>query len=229
MTILIDLGTSRTAIAFLGDRQEWLPVSLPISSYARAGTASWGLFNDFVKGALNFYASNPGPHLVLFSRYAQVGSIVIPFSSDTKDCPLGVTTVPDLRDLVFTSIKEHWASAAAFLGVLGRFVAAYETGGAQWVVGRSAGGIDPRTLLPTGTLSFNEAVAVVYALMSLDVAGIRQDLENTFLLLADLGGGFLDISVAHDLKYQRNSGSAKIVSYGSYPLGVDRVGPRFSL
>lgn len=216
----------------MGDHKEWLPVGSPTKHRDRAGTQSWGLFNQFIADAFNFVCEkDPRPRLELFSRYAQIGSVVIPFSSDTKNQILGTTAVPDLTgNLPFTSIKQEVGYAAVFLAALDRIVAAYDQGGAQWVVGRSAGGIDPRKLkqLPSGTLSFNEAVAVVYALMSRGAAGMREDLANKFLLLADLGGGFLDISVAHDLRYEEHSGNATIVNYGGYPLGVDRIDKRFS-
>jgi len=233
MRILIDLGTSRTGVAFLGNSQEWQDRGEPVPSRLRTGTNSWGLLDQFITGCLNIrYVKKPRPHLVTYSRFAQIGSLVVPFSAADQQLPLGVTAVPDIGQ-PFTSIKEkdHTDYATAFLNSLGRMVRAYDDGGAQWVIGRSVGGFDPRRIaggLPASILAYNEAVAVIFALASLDVGKLSSIYADRFVLLADLGGGFLDISVADDLKFEENSGNATIVNYGGYPLGVDRVAQRFS-
>jgi len=232
MRILIDLGTSRTGVAFLGSNQEWRDPGDPVRATYRAGANSWGVFDKFITGCLNLrYEKAPRPHLVTFSRYAQVGSLVLPFSDATQDLPPGAEAIPDI-DKPFTSLKEkeHRDYGAAFLTALSRIVSAYDEGGAQWVVGRSAGGIDPRRIggLPASTVSYNEAVAVVFALASLNIGKLSTDYADKFLLLADLGGGFLDISLADHLEFAEDSGNATIVNYGGYPLGVDRVAQRFS-
>jgi hypothetical protein len=49
-------------------------------------------------------------------------------------------------------------------------------------------------------------------------------------LVADLGGGFLDVSVADRITFEETGATATIVNYGGYPVGVDRIDPtqRFS-
>lgn len=234
MTILIDLGTSRTGVAFLGDRQEWLTLPNPVVSRRRVGTASWGIMDDFIKGGVNIsFRKEPRPHLLSFSRYARFGSdseFIIPFHSNVQVVPGGIQVVPDSTSgMPFTSIKQEKQLAEPFLRSLARLVAAYDGGGSQWVIGSSTGGIDPRKALPiSGTDCFNEAVAVVFALVSLNIGNLREEHGDRFLLLADLGGGFLDVSLAHDLKFAEDAGEAAVVNYGGYPLGVDRVSARFS-
>lgn len=186
---------------------------------------------ELINGILNIKSvAQPRPHLLIYSRHCRFGPVVVPFSSATTYLPQGAEGIPDLSNpKIFKSIKEKPEWAKDFLESLTRIVAAYGLVGAQWTIGRSTGGIDPRGLgLPAGTMSFNEAVAVVFALVSLDVGGLLNGYCDKFLLLADLGGGFLDISVADELNFSETSGTAKIVNYGGYPLGVDRVATRFS-
>jgi hypothetical protein len=233
MNVIIDLGTSRTAIAIADDRYIPQPLSNPIWQRNNPGSG-WAALDSLMAGignennlSLKYESIH---HVVTHSRYWQIGNLIIPISQGGSDVqlPAGSSVVPDLQDQRFRSIKEDTAWATSFLSALTTIVRAWSPQGARWVIGQSCGGIDPRGALPAGSLTFNEAIAVIFALVSLDNGNLLGNSEDKFVVLADLGGGFLDVSVAHKVVLGENDGMAEIVNYGGYPLGVDRIGGRFS-
>jgi hypothetical protein len=233
MKICIDLGTARTAIAIKDESGKWLNLPDKRVSHNEAGTKNPPL--ETVLQALQGIEVKlePIPHLIVLSRYCKLSDIVLPFCLDANffSVPVGIDLFPGSRKDTFENIKESPALVTPFLTSVTRLVAAMGGEGAQWVVGRSAGGLDLRRLgLPPGSKSFNEAVAVVFSLVSHNIGKIRDIEPQPFVLVADLGGGFLDVSVADTISFKENSATAKIVNYGGYPVGVDRIDPtqRFS-
>ena len=169
----------------------------------------------------------------MLSRYCRLSDIVLPFCLDANffSVPVGVELFPGGRKDTFENIKESASLVTPFLSSVTRLVMAIGGEGAQWIVGRSAGGIDLRRLgLPPGSKSFNEAIAVVFSLVSHNIGRIRDLEPQPFILVADLGGGFLDVSVADTITFKERGATATIVNYGGYPVGVDRIDPtqRFS-
>jgi hypothetical protein len=233
MKICIDLGTARTAIAIKDDSGNWLNLPEKRQDAREAGTKNLPL--DTLLQAMQGVEvkSEPIPHLVVLSRYCKLSDIVMPFCLDANffSVPVGVELFPGGRKDAFENIKESAALVTPFLASVTQLVATISGEGAQWVVGKSAGGIDLRRFgLPPGSKSFNEAVAVIHSLVSHNVGKIRDLQPRPFVLVADLGGGFLDVSVADDIKFEESGAAAAIVNYGGYPIGVDRIDPsqRFS-
>lgn len=247
--IIVDLGTSRTAIGFV-DERHWNFVTIPapkIESHDPIGkNRDFDLLGHLIQGIAEIKApSLPEPHLLMSSRYVESGALVLPFSPFTTplgSLPYGLQSVPNVAPgAPFSSVKENGDSAFKFLTAVMKLAGAYVEEGCGWVVGRSAGSIDTSTLgIPGGIESHNEAIAVIFALITLDIASLLENYQDKFLLLADLGGGFLDISLADNLKLarsrapstqvnlQREESTARIANYGGYPLGVDRIDLRFS-
>jgi len=237
MHVLVDLGTTRTAIAVAGDRLAWgdLP-SMDADARHVTERRSWGKLETLLAGSTKDLVlpkdigASANPYLALYSRYCDIGGLILPVSIGGTEVrlPTGCKLAPEVDGPQFISIKQAAPLAQKFLGALGEFVTALAGQGAQWIVGRSAGGIDPRTLLPAGTRSYNEATAVIYALLAQESAALT-DLEDRFVVVADLGGGFLDVALADNLHFAERSFDSRLVSFGGYPLGVDRVSERFSI
>jgi len=240
MYVIIDLGTSRTAIAITGEHSNWQTFSQPQKTYAGPETPVWGRLRDLIDGVggMQLAGMQLGeasiPHLLTYSRYCAIDGLVIPTSLDGAlvAFPAGARVVPPAlaQGGEFPSVKQDPSWAQAFLSALTKIVRTWAPPGAQWVIGQSRGGIDPSRLpgLPAGSQTFNEATAVIFALVALDNGRLLHNSRDKFVVLADLGGGFLDVSVAHNVDIGEHEGTAEIVNYGGYPLGVDRVGTRFS-
>lgn len=239
MRIIIDFGTSRTAVAGVKDDSTWQSFSPPQGNSTCPPTPNWSTLKDLIDGVGSMKLEQGRiPHLITFSRYCDINKLIVPVSIEgtTVLFPAGTNVIPpppgSPGDFTFTSIKDkgqpQWASS--FLGALAKIIRAWSSPQAQWVIGRSCGAIDPAVLsgLPPGTIAFNEAVAVIFALVSLDKGKLLSNASNKFVVLADLGGGFLDVSVAHNIVLDEEDGQAEIVNYGGYTLGVDRLGQRFS-
>jgi len=234
MKICIDLGTARTAIAIRDNAGHWVNFPAPRLSGKGAGSENQPL-QTLIKAVQGVEVlQDPIPHLIVLSRYCKLSEIVVPFCLDASyvSVPGGVDLFPSGRlQETFENIKESDTLVTPFLSAVTRLAAALRGEGAQWIVGRSAGGLDLRRLgLPPGSRSFNEAAAVVFSLVSHNIGGIRNIEPRPFVLVADLGGGFLDVSVADGIQFEETGARATIVNYGGYPVGVDRIDPsqRFS-
>jgi hypothetical protein len=194
----------------------------------------WTALQNVILGARGSsarYQSNPIPHMILHSRYCDFRGLALPVELAGNDIvlPVGAELRPSAAARDFESLKQEPQLAKAFVGALRSYIDATAGTGAQWVIGRSSGGINPGELgLPNSTESPNEAVAVIFALVAHDAGKLLDAHRNRFVVVADLGGGFLDLCVADNLVLDEAGRQADIVSYGGYPLGVDRIDSRFS-
>lgn len=241
MNVIIDFGTSRTAIGVTDNQWGWQGIQKPASS--RDSGPGWLAMSNLINGVTNLHLGTDAtvPYMITYSSYCKIGNLVIPISiagtSEAIVFPAGCEVVPPLmsqdvlvsQDAQFVSIKENQKLARSFLGALTEMVRAVAPRGADWVIGQTCRSIvNPGPLeLPPGTRVFNEAAAVIFALVWLAGGSLVTD-RDKFIVLADLGGGFLDVSVAHNVVLGERQGSAEIVNYGSYPIGVDRISSRFA-
>src|SRR5437867_1318132 len=100
MNVVIDLGTSRTAIAIIDDRYVPQPLSAPIRQRNNPGSG-WAALESLMDGIWNDnnlslrYESIH--HVVTHSRYCQIGDLIIPISHEGSDVqlPAGSSIVPD--------------------------------------------------------------------------------------------------------------------------------------
>jgi hypothetical protein len=178
-------------------------------------------------------------YILTTSSFLRLGSVVAPFSVNRGDVslPSSLDLVPSATATDFQNIKDDSDKLLAFAGVVKGLVHAALGDQIDWIIATSAGArISPRSAFPTAS-SFNEAVAVMYTAISLNIGGLLDltaagtgaDNTRTFILVADLGGGFLDVTLADKLHFG-NKATARVGNYGGYPLGVDRIDPlrRFS-
>lgn len=236
MNIYVDLGTSRTALAIFRPGQNW--VALPTAGrqprIAVRDRPNWRGLRNVIVGAMSAgrYEGNPVPHWVYHSRYCSFDGLVVPINLEGEDLvlPAGARIYPaDRQEAEFSSLKDELGSTREFLGSLYDYTRALLGTDAQWIIGRSSGAsVDPKDALSVNARTFNEAVAVIFALITHDAGSLLAGHRDNFVVLADLGGGFLDICVADRLHLGEDGRRANIVNYGGYPLGVDRIGSRFS-
>jgi hypothetical protein len=234
MKVFIDLGTSRTAIGVADDRNfvEFPPNARDTQMKGDAA-AGWRAWSTFLNGSMRAGTIERDPihHWIFHSRYCDVAGLAIPIDveGDAIQLPAGSRVYPPPRgDSVFSSVKEQPNERRAFVGAIRRYVQHLAAKGAQLVIGKSSGVRTwTETGWPAGTEVYNEAVAVVFATLARHDDLFRNAGESVFVL-ADLGGGFLDICVAERVRIEDGRRTASVVSYGGYPLGVDRVAPRFS-
>jgi hypothetical protein len=230
MSVLIDLGTSRTAVAVTSTTDTWVDIPRPNCEPGKSETG-WGELERLIKaigGVDAFFGSVP--HLRNYSRFCQIGDLVVPasISGSSVKLPVSATLYPDTRSLAVFSIKQDADLARRFLKAIRLMVEPLTGVGSQWVIGRSSGGIDASRLgLPGGTQTFNEAVAVMFAALGAGLLSDTGDRKYDFAIVADLGGGFLDVAIADNIVYTPTVANANVVNYGGYPLGVDRVAERF--
>jgi hypothetical protein len=229
MKVLVDLGTSRTAIAVTQTDGDWLTIEAPRPRRGR-NDKKWGELELLIKAVAGIEVIRGDvPHLRNYSRFYQIGDLVVPasISGSAVETPGASTLFPETHGRVF-SVKQDPALAEPFLRAMRRLVSTGVGVTGQWVIGRSSGGIDPAKLGLTGGIqSFNEATAVMFAALSGRMFELGSSATPDFAVVADLGGGFLDIAVADKIKYSAAVTSAEVVSFGGYPLGVDRVAERF--
>jgi len=229
--LLVDLGTSRTAIAAKDPTGQWITWPLPNAVRDSAGVSSDKMGNLLSGlGGVRVIGADRFSYLQSTSSFVRMGNVVAPFSPNLGllDLPSLVDLVPNPRTADFQNIKDDTSKLEPFGSALTTLVKATVGDNIQWVIGRSAGALaNPAAAFP-GARCINEAVAVMYTAIAYNIGGIREAVQsethkvNTFILVADLGGGFLDITLGDDLKFA-DKGSARIVNYGGYPIGVDRV------
>jgi hypothetical protein len=243
-TVAIDFGTSRTAFAYFDENGISInPESLDVrrwgAEHDRVGHIAQGLgalardANVTGGSTLVGHCAESGIHWVsLFTRYCEVdlGPEALPFflseGRDSRVVPAGMKLRPGRGE---ERLKDALSDFGRVLDTVIRATAPPDFDSHQRVIGRSAGTQrSPCEVLGFGTPDscYNEAVAVAWA-MGYRAEGLPLE-RGCNVLVADLGGGFLDVALVEQLHRKPGSAddqpvvSGQVVTYGCYSLGVDR-------
>lgn len=172
-TVIIDFGSSRTAVAILDRNRNRIIPSLTKGSPLKPGV--WDQLTNLINGVSNITVEGANePYLLTNSSYCEIGKVVVPITLEggLMHFPPLVTCRPRVGPQQFDSIKENPAHASEFLKALTSLVSSYTSPSTQWVVGASCGdgAIIPTKDVPKlqASHSFNEAIAVIAALTTFD-------------------------------------------------------------
>src|SRR5947208_3062325 len=119
MTVLVDLGTSRTGVALVNEDDSWTQLTAPDCVRARR-PASWSELSDLIDGASTITYIKQPPHYWVYSRFCTVQDVILPISLVGTDValPFGTSVVPSTTAGSPFSIKQSKVWAGQFIGAL---------------------------------------------------------------------------------------------------------------